>query len=128
MRWTIATATVSLALVASCGSSTATRDSDHLKAAVHSFSDAYLSGDDEEAYAMLSDRCQSQVDRDEFRAVVAAAKEMFGPTPIETLDVDVDGDDGSATYTYPDDALNQTAEPWVFEDHVWHVDDCKGRR
>lgn len=95
-----------------------------LRVAVEDYSEAYLGGDAEAAYALLSARCQDRLSRDEFAVMVAAARETYGPTPIRSLEVEVDGDMAQATYTYPVAALDQTAEPWVYEQLGWKQDDC----
>ena len=94
-----------------------------LRAAVQDYSEAYLGGDADAAYALLSARCRDRLSRDEFATLVAAARETYGPTPISSLEVEVDGDVARATYTYPVAALDQTAEPWIYE-LGWKQDDC----
>lgn len=95
-----------------------------LRVAVQDYSEAFLGGDADAAYVLLSARCQARLSRDEFAAVVAAARKTYGPTPIRSLEVEVDGDMAQATYTYPVAALDQTAEPWVYEQLGWKQDDC----
>lgn len=96
-----------------------------LRTTVQAYSDAYLTGKGEAAYALLSKRCQERMDRNQFVALVGQAKQMYGSAlPIQTFKAEVSGDLARVTYTYSVSAINQDAEPWVRESGHWHEDDC----
>jgi hypothetical protein len=98
--------------------------SSDLKAAVHAYSKAYLTGDGASAYAMLTKRCRTKLALSEFAAASESAKSLYGNVPIKTLDVKVNGTKATATYTYAVATINQTDQPWVFESGAWHYDQC----
>lgn len=94
-----------------------------LKGAVEAYSVAYLSGDGSAAYGLLSSRCKDRTTLSEFAALTEAAESTYGPMPIESIDVNLNGDQAQATYTYADPSINQDSEPWVFQGG-WRNDDC----
>lgn len=102
---------------------------DGLRASVQDYSDAYLTGDGDAAYALLSSRCQGEESKAEFTAIVEAAGELYGSAlPFKSFDATlhpaVDPTMASATYTYSISAIDQESEPWVREDGRWLNDDC----
>lgn len=130
-------------LIAGCGSSPATgtppgaprttattlivaaADQPGLEAAVRAYSQAYLGGQGSAAYGLLSQRCQARISATDMEALTAAAQAQYGPEPITTLTVNTHVDTlARVSYTYPDPAINQREEPWVFENDAWHQDDC----
>jgi hypothetical protein len=84
-----------------------------LEAAVRAYSAAYLGGDGYGAWALLSQRCQMKM-----------AEVEYGSAILESLTGTVNGNQGRATYTYSDPAINQQNQPWVFEAGDWHYDHC----
>ena len=101
----------------------ASGDEDALRSAVESYSAAFLSGDGDTAYALLSARCRDRLPLTQFADVAEQVAENFGPMKIKSLEVTVNGTQAQATYTYAEPTLNQQSEPWVNEDG-WRVDDC----
>jgi hypothetical protein len=99
-----------------------------LREAVQAYSDAFLTGDADAAYALLSKRCQDRTGKAEFAAIVEQAGQQYGdPLPFKTFSTGVlvdDADLARVTYTYAVAEINQDAEPWVREDGAWHEDDC----
>jgi hypothetical protein len=96
-----------------------------LKKAVNAYSVAYLSGDGNGAFALLSSRCKARLSETQMGALTAAAKATYGQLPIETYTVDdLSGDLARVTYTYSAPDINQTKEPWVRESGKWLEDDC----
>ncbi len=96
-----------------------------LETAVRAYSAAYLTGEGSIAYGLLSDRCQQRIGEAEFTGLTRAAQAQYGGQPIQTLTVDtLAGPLARVTYTYSASAINQQAEPWVFEKGSWHQDDC----
>lgn len=104
---------------------TGSTDTDPLRANVQAYSDAFLTGDADTAYGLLSDRCRQRVSQSAFKIITTAAKTAYGSAlPIETFDADVQSSLARVTYTYSDSKINQTDEPWVQENGEWHEDDC----
>lgn len=96
-----------------------------LRRAVTAYSAAFLGGDGDAAYRLLSERCKARTSREAMGSMTASAKKTYGEQPIKTLTVDsLAGDLARVTYTYSVPALNQTKEPWVREAGQWHEDDC----
>lgn len=95
-----------------------------LKAAVKSYSDAFLTGDDATAFGLLSKRCQKRTDKKEFETVVAAANLTYGTAlPFTAYKADVSEGMARVTYAYSKPEINQDSEPWVNEGG-WKQDDC----
>lgn len=94
-----------------------------LEAAVRNYSSAFLTGDGAAAYALLSERCQDATPLSDFAAITEQAADTYGEVAIKSLKVKVDGDKGTATYTYPVATLNQSEQSWVNEDG-WKWDAC----
>jgi hypothetical protein len=97
---------------------------DDLKTAIAAYSAAYLTGDGAGAYGLLSQRCQEVLPLSEFDGLTEQARDLYGDVKIESVDVEVDGNQATATYTYAVSAINQTDEPWVIEGTRWKNDDC----
>lgn len=96
-----------------------------IREAAQAYSDAYLTGDADAAYGLLSQRCQDRMPADQFGAVVQAAKAQYGSAlDFKSFDADVNGDQARVTYTYDTAAINQDQEPWVKESGEWREDDC----
>ncbi len=133
-----------LFLLAGCesGASTADTDSDaadvsestnadaavdgRLRKAVEAYSDAYLAGDADAGYALLSQRCQHRIGKAEFAAMTAMAADVYGGTalPMTSYTAHRSGDLARVTYTYATSDLDQESEPWVREHGQWRQDDC----
>ncbi len=100
-------------------------DDEELRAAVVAYSDAFLSGDSDGAYGILSERCQDRHTQDAFAVVVEAAAAFYGaPLPLQSFEAEVAGDLARVSYTYAVPALDQLSEPWVREGGEWKQDDC----
>lgn len=97
---------------------------DELEDAVAAYSSAFLAGDGNAAYALLSERCRDRTPESELVAASEQAAAVFGPDEIETVEVSVNGAQAKVTYTYATAELNQTGEPWSLEDGAWLNDDC----
>jgi major membrane immunogen (membrane-anchored lipoprotein) len=108
-------------LLMACGGS----DQPELEPAVRAYSDAYLSGNADEAHARMTSRCQERTDLDELRGIAAAAKEQYGEAEMTSFEVvEQSGNLARVTYEYDQSAINQTQEPWALEDGEWRNDDC----
>lgn len=111
--------------LAACGSGGTSGEKPALRRAVQNYSDAYLTGDANTAYALLSKRCQARTTEADFAALVSQAKGLYGTAlPMKTFKVDLNDAQARVTYTYEMAAINQTDEPWVKESGDWHQDDC----
>jgi hypothetical protein len=94
--------------------------------AVQGYSDAYLSGDADTAYAYLSARCQTALGHDEFTTDVEAAANSYGePLPFQVYKASEFGGAAYVTYTYkaaPE--INARGQLWTRDDGTWHYDAC----
>jgi hypothetical protein len=96
-----------------------------LETAVRAYSAAYLGGDSGAAFSLLSKRCQLRLGQQQMVDLTDGAKAQYGPQDILSLKVDaLQGTLARVTYTYAASALDQSSEPWVFEDGGWREDDC----
>jgi hypothetical protein len=96
-----------------------------LEAAARAYSAAYLSGNADAAWRFLSGRCQSRLGRTQFDAVVTIAHTTYADARFQTFKVDqLSGSLARVTYTFDSHELDQSQEPWVFEDGAWRDDDC----
>lgn len=102
-----------------------TSDEAALRTAVQAYSDAFLTGNGKQAYALLSTRCQERNTLAEFTAMTDQAKALYGdPLPMKSYDAQISGEMARVTYAYAISGINQTREPWVRESGNWHEDDC----
>jgi hypothetical protein len=121
----IATAAGEAKAPASTPSAEDDADDDELRVAVQAYSDAFLTGQPVEGYALFSARCKERVSLSYFTGLVTGAKGAYGSAlPFKSFDAEVSGDLARVTYTYDVPALDQTAEPWTYEDGQWRQDDC----
>jgi hypothetical protein len=96
-----------------------------LEEAIRDYSEAYLGGDAERAWGLLSERCKQRITLDDMRSLVDQAEELYGDAELtEIRVVDLSGDLARATYRFSEPELDQLKEPWVREGGQWHVDDC----
>ena len=92
---------------------------------VRAYSEAYLGGDSDAAWDLLSERCQDRLSRPQFNGLVAGAEPLYGDPELRNIDVDeLSGSLARVTYTFDDPRLNQMMEPWSFEAGSWRIDDC----
>ena len=94
-----------------------------LKAAVVAYSKAYLTGDGAAAYALLSKACRAKMSLSRFAALTEYAADLYGYIPIATYRATIDGRKASVTYTYAVAKINQTNQPWVYE-NGWRNNNC----
>lgn len=97
-----------------------------LRDAVTAYSDAWFSGDDEEAFSLLSQRCIAQVARGQFAVAVRATGRMYGTPRDFTYEATIQGEDARVSRTYDNAVFDSADEPWVFESGHWHLDTCPG--
>ncbi|MFD4670468.1 hypothetical protein ACFWNN_12075 [Lentzea sp. NPDC058450] len=103
----------------------AATDNTALELQVRAYSTAFLAGDGDAAYDLLSQRCKERNTRPNFVMLVQQAGTLYGPQEIRSLKVDqAAGDLARVTYTYDSAELDQRGEPWVRESGVWRIDDC----
>lgn len=95
-----------------------------LEAAVRGYSSAFLDGNADDAWDLLSVRCQDRLRRHEFAGIVATAPDLYGGAVLEEIVVeDLSGNLARVSYQYDISEISQDNEPWVFEDG-WRNDDC----
>lgn len=95
-----------------------------LEAAVRTYTEAFLGGDADAAYDLLSERCRGELARNDFTAIVAQASAQYGDAEITSYEDDVRGNVATATYELSDPTLNQVEERWLLEGGNWRNDDC----
>ena len=96
-----------------------------LRAAVQTYSNAYLTGDIVGSRSLFSERCKIRVGPGEWAAAVkAAGQESGNALPIDSYDAQVSGDTALVTYTFTVAGMDQSRERWVHEGGRWHDDDC----
>lgn len=113
----IVAGTVVLAMTA-CGTAPSVDD------AVRSYTAAFLSGNGDKAYDLLSARCQSVLSREQLRKVSAAAAVLYGQARMISLTSQVHGDHATVTYRFDQPAIDQENQPWVLESGAWRYDHC----
>jgi hypothetical protein len=117
---------LALLVAAGCGSDDGPPEEDPerpgLEETVRAYSADFLSGDAAAAYARLSERCRGELTEEVFSGTVADAAAAYGDAEITEYDHELDGDQAKVTYEYSDPAINQTDDPWVYEDGAWHKD------
>jgi len=91
---------------------------------VRSYSAAYLAGDGQGAWELLSERCRERLSVDTMTALAGEAARRYDGPEMTSLSVEVSGDLGRATYSFTVGEINQDREPWAREHGAWHNDDC----
>ena len=123
-------AAVLLALTACSGGSggsdgTAAGDKAALEKAYRDYIAAFLDGDGETAYALLSQRCQDKETLAEFTDIAQSAATIYGQVDYTIDSVTVNGDHGTVDATYAVEALNSSGgSTWLLEDGEWRSDKC----
>jgi hypothetical protein len=107
-------------LLAGCSSGTTGAVED----AVRSYSSAYLRGDGQAAYDMLSTRCRKIISLGQLKAASTGAAALYGQAQLISVTPVVDGDHATVTYRFSQPAIDQENQPWVREAGRWHYDKC----
>jgi len=96
-----------------------------LETAVRAYSTVVLDGESAKAYTLLSKRCRERMTEAAFEKIATGGAALYGTARLKTLRItQLSGDLARVTYTYDKAAINQTAEPWVYEGGTWREDDC----
>lgn len=96
-----------------------------LEQAVGDYTLAFAEGDTDTAWSMVSERCRETVPEREHRASVAMAGELYPGMRAEDIRVEIDGDEGRASYgTGVEDIGTYNEQPWRFESGGWRWDAC----
>jgi hypothetical protein len=95
-----------------------------LEDAVRAYTAAFLGGDDEAAYGLLTERCHGEMASAQFKDIVDQATNLYGGETITSYSEDVNGNTATVTYELTDPTLNQTNERWVLENDAWRNDEC----
>lgn len=96
-----------------------------LEASVRGYSEAFLAGDAEAAWELLSERCRDRLAQSEFTSIVSAGGAMYGDAELTEFEVvDLAGNLARVTYRYDAPEIDQVREPWTLEGGVWRNDDC----
>ena len=99
-------------------------DAPSLEDAVRAYTDAFLGGDEEAAYALLSERCHGEMASAQFKDIVDQAEATYSGESITSYAENVNGNTATVTYELTDPVLNQTNERWVLENGAWLNDEC----
>jgi hypothetical protein len=92
---------------------------------VQEYSDAFLTGEVNRSWSLLSKRCRDRMGRDQWSRIVTAAAAQYGKgLPVRSFDATVSGDLARVSYTFDVAEINQDSEPWVREGGKWLEDDC----
>jgi len=94
-----------------------------LKSAVSAYSKAYLTGNGAAAYQLLSRNCRAKLPLSKLAALTEYAAELYGFVPIKTYRATIQGTTAQVTYTYAVAKINQTNQPWVYE-NGWRNNNC----
>lgn len=95
-----------------------------LRKAVEAYTAAFLGGDAEAAYSLLTERCHGETAAADFKRIVDQAHAEYGNESILSYADKVDGQVATVTYELTDPYLNQDNERWLLEDGTWHNDEC----
>jgi hypothetical protein len=97
-----------------------------LDAAVRNYSDAYFGKDLDGVFGRMSTRCQGVVDKNQLTGELMAIDVNYpdGTPTLTSVTVNVDGDQGHATYSYSD-GLQINDQPWALEEGTWKYDQCE---
>jgi hypothetical protein len=100
-------------------------DEAELEAAVRGYSRAFLGGEANVAWDLLSARCRDRLSKHEFAGAVTMAPDLYGGAVLEELVIEeLSGNLARVTYQYDIAEISQDREPWAFEDARWKNDDC----
>lgn len=124
MRRIVLAVVVALSLVACGDGDDDGGDVDTLRGAVERYTEAFGAGDSDTAYSMLSERCQDQIDQDEYADQVDAVSNLFGPLEVTSFEAGVDGDQASTSYSVSEASLSQSDQRWTHEGGEWRWDAC----
>lgn len=91
---------------------------------MRAYSGAFLGGDADTSYPLLSERCRATLSKVQFAVIVGAAHAQHPDLHITSYKDSISGDGATATYDLSDPSLGQTVEHWVFEGGSWHADEC----
>lgn len=97
-----------------------------IREAVQGYSDAFLQGDADSAWAYLTDRCQGSITEVQYGATVTSAGARYGAAlPFAGWRASIHGVKALVTYTYASaPELDQTAQEWTFDGASWLYDAC----
>jgi hypothetical protein len=111
---------VVVVLLAACSSGSTAAIED----AVRSYSSAYLRGDGQTAYDMLSTRCRTIIRLGQLEVASTGAAALYGQAQLISVTPVVDGNHATVTYRFNQPAIDQENQPWVREAGRWHYDKC----
>jgi hypothetical protein len=96
-----------------------------LEQAVRDYTAAYFKPDPDTGYAMLSERCQADINQTFYTAQLEQASKDYGQLNVETVTVDqISGDLARVSYGMGLPILDQKSQPWVNEAGAWRFDAC----
>jgi hypothetical protein len=121
---TVAAAVLGIVVFVLAACSSRTTQVAAVEDAVRSYSSAYLSGDGQKAYELLSARCKKVISLSEIKAAAAGAAVLYGQAQLISVVPIVDGDRASVTYRFNQPAIDQENQSWVREAGGWRRDQC----
>lgn len=92
--------------------------------AVRSYSSAFLRGDGDAAFAMLSARCQTVLPKAQLTAAARGGAALYGRARIVSIQPTLAGNRATVTYRFDQPAIDQTNQPWAREGGAWRYDSC----
>lgn len=96
-----------------------------LKAAVYRYTSTLLGGSPDAAFAMLSKRCQVDIGRQTYVQEAKAGAALYKGLTLTSYSVDQFAPPvARVTYGTQASALDQTNQPWRYENGAWRWDNC----
>ena len=118
------TTAVAATIADATSATTTTTPAPKLEDAVRAYTEAFLGGDSDASYALLSERCHGEEASADWKDIVDQAHALYGDATITSYTDDVNGNIATATYELSDPTLNQTNERWLIEGGRWVNDEC----
>ncbi|KUJ68065.1 hypothetical protein ACZ90_22760 [Streptomyces albus subsp. albus] len=99
-------------------------DTEALEKSVRDYT-AALFGGDASGYDLVSQRCQAELSRDQYKAMSEQAHNDYGSLTIKTIKVDqISGDMARVSYGVGVPQFERKGQPWTREDGTWRWDAC----
>jgi hypothetical protein len=95
-----------------------------LEPAVRWYTQAFFSGQGNEATKLLSKRCNTPAVRQAIISSAANSSALYGHVHITSITPGIDGDHATVTYRFNQPGIDDENQPWVKEDGAWHYDKC----
>lgn len=95
-----------------------------LEQSVKTYTEAFGAGETDTVLALVTSRCRQEVGDQTFRSAAANAAALHGPLTVTSINIDLDGDIASVSYSVSEPTLSQSEQRWALEDGTWKWDAC----